>query len=250
MEIITSVSNNLVKETVKLQQKKYRELSGKFLLEGFKPVSEANSCKIDIEYVFVNEKKLAEYKFLKEKIIPTNEAILKKISTTDSAPDCVGVAHRRNLSLDKLSTYNKILLLENIKDAGNLGTILRTATAFGIELVILYGDCVDLYNPKVVRSAVGCLWKLPIIEINDLKILKDNFREHSKIATLPRSKKYLHNFTAPEKFVVMFGSEASGLSDDLIEFSNNDVKIEMMENVESLNLSISCGIVLYKLLIN
>jgi len=250
VEKITSVSNNLVKETVKLQQKKYREQSGKFLLEGFKPVEEAQMSGLDIEYVFVNENKLDEYKFLGEKIIPTNEIVLKKISTTESAPDCVGVALQKKFSSDLLSNYKKVLLLENIKDAGNLGTILRTSAAFGVELVILYGDCVDLYNPKVVRSAVGCLWKIPVAAVNDLKILERNFRNHARIATLPRSKNLLKNFQAPDAFVVMFGSEADGLSKELIEFSNTDVKIEMRENVESLNLSISCGVVLYKLLIN
>ena len=250
MEKITSVSNNLVKETAKLQQKKYREQSGKFLLEGFKPVFEAYECGIEIEYVFVNEKKLDEYAFLGDKVIPTNEAVLSKISTTDSAPDCAGVAFQKKFSSETLSDYKKVLLLENIKDAGNLGTILRTAAALGIELVVLYGDCVDLYNPKVVRSAVGCLWKLPIVEVKNLKILEDNFQNYAKIATLPRSKNLLKTFSPPQNFVVMFGSEADGLSEDLIRFSNSDVKIEMRENVESLNLSISCGIVLYKLLIN
>ena len=250
MEKITSVSNNLVKETAKLQQKKYREQSGKFLLEGFKPVFEASECGIEIEYVFVNEKNLDEYVFLGEKVISANDAVLKKISTTDSAPDCVGVAFQKNFPSESLSKYNKVLLLENIKDAGNLGTILRTSAALGVELVVLYGDCVDLYNPKVVRSAVGCLWKLPIVEVKDFKILEKNFKNHSRIATLPRSKNLLKTFQPPRSFVVMFGSEADGLSEDLIKFSDSDVKIEMSENVESLNLSISCGIVLYELLIN
>lgn len=250
MEKITSVSNNLVKETVKLQQKKYREQTGKFLLEGFKPVQEAFECGLEIDYVFVDENKLSEYDFLGEKIIPTSEVVLKKISTTDSAPECVGVANQKTFSQNLLKNYKKVLLLENIKDAGNLGTILRTSAAFGVELVILFGDCVDLYNPKVVRSAVGCLWKLPIVHINDLKILEHNFTDYTRIATLPRSNNLLKTFNVKEPFVIMFGSEASGLSDELIEFANSDVKIEMRDNVESLNLSISCGVVLYKLLVN
>lgn len=250
MEKITSVSNNLVKETVKLQQKKYRELSGKFILEGFKPVFEAFQCGLDIEYVFVDENNFKEYEFLGEKVILTNDVVLKKISTTESAPDCVGVAKQRKFANNSLHNYKKVLLLEDIKDAGNLGTILRTSAAFGIDLVILYGDCVDLYNPKVVRSAVGCLWKLPIVQLSDFSILKNNFDDYVRIATLPRSNNLLGNFEVKEPFVVMFGSEANGLSDELIKYSNSDVKIEMKDNVESLNLSISCGVVLYKLLIN
>ena len=250
MEKITSVSNNLVKETVKLQQKKYREQSGKFILEGFKPVQEAFECGLSIEYVFVNENNLSEYNFLGEKIIPTTEIVLKKISTTESAPECVGVAKQKKFANDSLKNYRKVLLLENIKDAGNLGTILRTSAAFGVELVILYGDCVDLYNPKVVRSAVGCLWKLPIVNINNLEVLNASFSDYTRIATLPRSTNLLNSFEVKEPYVIMFGSEADGLSEELISFSNSDVKIEMKDNVESLNLSISCGVVLYKLLIN
>lgn len=250
MEKITSVSNVLVKETAKLSQKKYREESGKFLLEGYKTISEAFASDIDIEYVFVNEHHLEKYDFLKQKLIPASEAVLKKISTTESAPDAVGVAVQKNIDKKNLRLKNKVLLIENIKDAGNLGTILRTASAFGIELVVLFGDCVDLYNPKVVRSAVGCLWKIPVIHLTDIEFIKTEFKNHSKIATLPRSKNLLSKFKPEPPFVVMFGSEADGLSRDLIDISDKDVKIEMMENVESLNLSISCGIVLYKLLIN
>lgn len=249
MEKITSVSNNLVKETVKLQQKKYRELEKKFLLEGYKPVFEAFNCGVEIEYVFVREDKISDYEFLKDKIIPTTEIVLKKISTTDSAPDCVGVGVQKIFGIENIKKADKVLLLENIKDAGNLGTILRTAAAFGADLAVLFGDCVDLYNPKVVRSAVGCLWKLPVVHITDSAEIMKYFKNHTKIATLPRSKNLLKNFEVNAPFVVMFGSEADGLSGDLIKLSDTDLKIEMKDNVESLNLSISCGIVLYELLI-
>lgn len=248
MEKITSVSNNLVKETLKLQQKKYREISGKFLLEGFKPVFEAFHCGVEIEYVFVREDKVSEYEFLKDKIVLTNEIVLKKISTTDSAPDCVGVAKQKIFGISQIQNAQKVLLLQNIKDAGNLGTILRTAAAFGVDALVLFGGCVDLYNPKVVRSAVGCLWKLPVVQISNIEEFKKTFPDHTKIATLPRSNNLLKTFSVEKPFVIMFGSEAEGLSEELIKLCTTDLKIEMKDNVESLNLSISCGIVLYKLL--
>lgn len=249
MDKITSVSNNLVKDTAKLKQKKYREEEKGFLLEGFKSVQEAFDFGIDIKYVFVNEEKSFEYDFIKDKIILTNDAVLKKISSTDTPPDCVGVAVQKHYSISEIPQKSKVLLLENIKDAGNLGTILRTSSALGIDLIILYGDCVDLYNPKVVRSSVGCLWKVPIVYSNDINLLKKEFKDYQKIATLPRSNNLLKSFKPEKNFLIMFGSEADGLSDDLITLSDCDVKIEMKENVESLNLSISCGIILYELLI-
>lgn len=251
---ITSINNELVKQIVKLQQKKYRDVEKKFLLEGFKPIEEAFLAKIDIEKVFVLKEKSDKYKFIKEKLPPekfvyTNEAVLKKISTTDSAPEVVAVAKQKIFIVDDIKSAKKVLLLENIKDLGNLGTILRTAKAFSQDAVILFGETVDLYNPKCVRSAVGNLWKIPVVQIKDLTTLKNTFNSYERIATLPKSKDsvFLKDFNANPPYLVMFGSEADGLSKELIDFSTKKVTIEMDSDVESLNLSVSVGVLLYKL---
>lgn len=246
MQEITSVNNNLVKETVKLQQKKYRDKENKFLLEGFKCIEEAFNAGIEIAYVFVSDVK--KYAFLADKAIFTTEPVLKKISTTDTPPDAVAVAFKKNYAINDLNGAQKVVLLENIKDMGNLGTILRTSTAFGADAVILYGrECADIYNPKCVRSSVGNLWKIPVVYIEDFKELQFAFGDYERVATLPRAKEFLKNFSVNKPVVVMFGSEADGLSDELINFSTQEVKIEMASNVESLNLSVSCAVVLYKL---
>ena len=246
MQEITSVNNNLVKETVKLQQKKYRDKENKFLLEGFKCIEEAFNAGIEIEYAFVSDEK--KYEFLADKVILTTEPVLKKISTTDTAPDAVAVAFKKNYTVDNLSGAKKVVLLENIKDLGNLGTILRTSTAFGADAVVLYGkECADVYNPKCVRSSVGNLWKIPVVYIEDFICLQAVFNSYERIATLPRSKNYLKSFKVNNPVLIMFGSEADGLSDELINFATKDVKIEMASSVESLNLSVSCAAVLYKL---
>lgn len=262
--MITSVNNELVKETAKLQQKKYRDKENKFLLEGFKAIEEAYNAGVEIEYVFTTNEK--RYNFLNtatinpkdftlnsnkadtySKIIVTNGAVLKKISTTDSAPDAVGVAKKKLYTVEDLKNVQKVVLLENIKDLGNLGTILRTAVAFGTDAVVLYGkECADLYNPKCVRSSVGNLWKVPVVYIDKFSELQ-MFDGFEKIATLPRATQYLKDFSTKKPFVVMFGSEADGLSDELINFATREVKIEMATTVESLNLSVSCAVVLYKL---
>ena len=242
---ITSVNNELVKNTVKLQQKKYR--TEKFLLEGYKSIYEAYTAGIAIEYVFVAEEKVSEYGFLSDKIIVTNETVLKKVSTTDSAPEAVGVANKKHYDKALLKNAKRVVLLENIKDTGNLGTILRTSVAFGIDAVILYGDSVDLYNPKCVRASVGNLWKIPVFEIKDFSELENTFKEFNRIATLPRTENYLKNYETKLPYLLMFGSEADGLSQNLIDFATDSVKIEMADTVESLNLSVSCAIILYKL---
>ncbi len=248
MQEITSVNNNLVKETVKLQQKKFRDKENKFLLEGFKCIEEAFNAGIEIEYAFVADEK--KYEFLEDKAILTTESVLKKISTTDTAPDAVAVAFKKNYTVDNLSGAKKVVLLENVKDMGNLGTILRTSTAFGADAVVVYGrECADIYNPKCVRASVGNLWKIPVVYIEDFKELQAVFKSYERVATLPRSKNYLKSFKVNEPFLVMFGSEADGLSDELINFATKEVKIEMTSSVESLNLSVSCAVVLYKLLL-
>ena len=141
--------------------------------------------------------------------------------------------------------YRKVILLENIKDAGNLGTILRSASAFNIDAVVLYGETVDLYNPKCVRSSVGNLWKTPVFEMKDLTI----FEDFERVATLPKAENtiFLKEYKPADKVLIMFGSEADGLSEELKDFATQRVTIEMSSNVESLNLSISSGIFMYML---
>ncbi len=250
MQEITSVNNDLVKETAKLQQKKYRDKTGKFLLEGFKCIEEAFNAGLEIEYAFVLKEKQAEYGFLGECVVCTSEPVLKKISTTDSAPDAVAVARKKLYSVEDLKNTKKVVLLENIKDLGNRGTVLRSAVAFGADAVVLYGkECADLYNPKCVRSTVGNLWKIPVVYIEKFDVLQKLFGDFERLATLPRAKEYLKECKVKSSVLVMFGSEADGLSNELIEFSTKHVKIEMSDRVESLNLSVSCAVVLYELFV-
>ena len=249
MEEITSVNNNLVKETAKLLQKKYRDAEDRFLLEGFKAIEEAYTLGLEIDYIFVNSSKLDKYKFFTGKIYSTNEMVLKKISDANSAPEAVGVAKQKHCKKNDFKNLNKVILLEGIKDLGNLGTIIRTAAAFGIDGIVLFGDCADLYSPKCVRSAVGNLWKIPILKTSELSDLKELFKDYQKVATLPLAKTFLKDFELKEKCLMMFGSEADGLSQELINFSTESVKIEMNDNVESLNLAISAGVVMYKMMV-
>lgn len=238
---ITSVNNELVKETAKLLQRKYRKEN--FLLEGIKCIEEAIEFGLEIEHLFVLEGS-AEFSDFENRI-ETTEAILSKISSTDSAPKAVAVAKKPAKKWS--DNYKKVVLLEDIKDAGNLGTILRTACAFNIDAIVLYGDTVDLYNPKCVRSSVGNLWKIPVFEMNDLSI----FNDYERVATLPKSDNtvWLKDYIPQEKVLVMFGTESSGLSQKLKDFATKNVTIEMSDKVESLNLSISAGIILYKMCI-
>ena len=247
---ITSVNNDLVKETVKLQQRKYRDESGLFLLEGEKCIEEAIESNVEIERIFVIE---GYNRFKSSETIETSESVLSKMSTTTSAPKCVAVAKQIKRAWNK--DYKLVVLLENIKDAGNLGTILRTSCAFGVDAIILYGDTVDLYNPKCVRASVGNLWKIPVFHIKEYNELKKLCKDFTPIATLPKNDNTvrLKDLKTENKTLIMFGTESTGLSKELIEYASKDgknVTIEMTDKVESLNLSISVGVILYKLFIS
>ena len=244
---ITSVNNELVKETAKLLKNKYREETGLFLIEGEKGVNEALEAGIDIEHIFILE---GTKGYPENKLIETTEAVLAKISEAKSAPKVIAVAHQLKQNSDDFANYSKVVLLEGIKDAGNLGTILRTASAFGIDGIVLFGDTVDLYNPKTVRSAVGNLWKIPVLNTKNIETLKAIFMSFDRIATLPSGQNVikLNDYTPVNKTLVMFGSEADGLSSELKNFATQNLTIEMNPNVESLNLSVSAAIVMYKLM--
>ena len=246
---ITSVNNELVKESAKLQQKKYRTQSGKFLLEGYKAIKEAFDCGIKLDKIFVEKNHLKEYDFAKDLIIETTEPVLKKLTTTESAPEAIAIGYQKIYAKNLLKNTKKVVLLEDIKDLGNLGTIIRSSVAFGADAIILYGESVDIYNPKCVRASVGNLWKLPIIHLTKIEELEDNFNDFERIATLPRTNNLLKTFKVKQPCLVMFGSEANGLSEDLIKFSTTSVKIEMAKTVESLNLATSVSVILYELFI-
>ena len=236
---ITSVNNELIKETAKLLKSKHRDESGLFILEGEKCIEEAIQSGLEIIHIFTTE----GFEDLPQRIEVT-EAVLSKISDAKSAPKSVAVA--KQLKPVWRENYKKVVLLEGIKDAGNLGTILRTAAAFKIDAIVLYGNTVDLYNPKCVRSAVGNLWKVPVFKLDKLDI----FNTYERIATLPKGENVINlkEYTPADKLLIMFGSEADGLSNELKEYATKNVTIEMSPSVESLNLSVSASIIFYSIM--
>ena len=243
---ITSVSNEKIKDVVKLQQKKYRNEKGLFLIEGYKPISEAHAENAEITNVYMSKRNLEKFDFIKDKIILVSDVVMEKISTTDSVCEAVAVAKQQIKTLEEIKKAKRIALIENIKDAGNLGTLIRSANAFSYDAIILCGDTIDIYNPKVIRSTVGCLFKIPIVK-SALLDVKKQFAQHNFVATVVNHKDIVKpeiiDYTNP--FVVMLGSEADGLTNDAIEIANIKTTIPMTKNTESLNLSVAGSILFY-----
>ncbi len=237
---ITSVNNDLIKETAKLLRGKYRDESELFLVEGNKGIEEAIKAKLEIVHIFSVEG-FEDY----SNRIEVTESVISKISDAKTPPKSVAVVKQPKYEWSE--KFKRVILLEGIKDPGNLGTILRSAAAFKVDAIVLYGDTVDLYNPKCVRSAVGNLWKIPVFKISDLNL----FRDYEKIATLPRRVNVipLKDYNPAGKVLIMFGSEADGLSEELRQIADKNITIESDENVESLNLSVSVAVIMYELFV-
>lgn len=256
MQSITSVNNPLVKKIQSLQQKKGRNEHNQFVIEGIKGTTEAIEAGLDIECIFINPENIDsnDLNFPKEKIFTAPEAVMKKISSTDSAASIVAIAKQLKFDIEDIfKTSNPlVIILEDIKDPGNLGTIIRTAIAAEASGIILTGDSVDLYNPKVVRSTAANLWKIPIINMPDKTEIKEIVKNKYGCTIIgtavseKRNPKTVYETDFTYACAVIFGSEANGLSQELINSSDSLMIIPMNQRVESLNLSISVGVVLYE----
>ncbi len=248
MSSINSISNNRIKEIVKLHQKKYRDELGLFIVEGIKAVEELIENNIDIKEIYA----IKAFDTEKYTVKIIDESIMKKISTTSSTCEILAVAKKKEYKINDYIKKNKLILLDSISDPGNLGTIIRSASAFGIEGIILYKDCVDMYSSKVIRSAAGNFFKIPIIIIKNTEEIKNKFKDFNKIATAlyEKNTNSIEECKNIKKYIIMFGSEANGLSNELINIADKNIILKMNNNVESLNLSVSASIIMYNLLIN
>lgn len=247
MHSLDTVSSDRIKEITKLHLKKYRDLKGLYICEGAKILDELKTNDVEIKEIFVSSDYNTEE--FKCPVYKVNENIMKKLCTTDSPCEILAVVKKKEREINEFKKLNKLILLDKISDPGNLGTIIRSAAAFNIDGIILFGNCVDLYSSKVIRSCAGNFFKTPVICIKDLNELKKAFEDYIFVSTSLSEK---NNISLEEcaklgKYIVMLGSEAIGLSKDLLNISNKNIKLPMGKNVESLNLSVSASIILYEL---
>lgn len=249
MNEITSVSNEKIKELSKLHQTKYRNESQYFMVEGKKSLQDMVDAGVQINDIFMLKSDFEKLSIKSNKIILCSEPVMKKLSSTDSPSNVVTVAIKPEINIQNLKKLKKIALFENIKDAGNLGTIIRSAAAFGIDAIILFGKTVDLYNPKVIRSCAGNFFKVPVVEIKTLSQLQSEFSDYNFVSTalLKTNNMQISELNINQKNIIMFGSEAEGLSLELSSIAKQNILIEMNKNVESLNLSVAASIVFYEL---
>lgn len=243
MKEITSINNEYIKSLIKLKEKKYRNEQKKFLIEGYHLVNEAYNAHC-LEILLVNDECICnQYKDVL--IIKVNSSILKKLSSTTSPQEIIGVcSYKRNDGI----RGNKVLLLDNINDPGNLGTLIRSSLGFNIDTIVLGVDCVDLYNDKVIRATQGAIFKLNIInqDLNEsIKYLKNN--DIPIIGTSLQSSIDLKKIEVTNKYALLLGNEAQGVKKDLLKQTDVNVKIITNPALESLNVAVAGSIIMHYL---
>jgi TrmH family RNA methyltransferase len=209
-------------------------------LDGDKTIQGLIDQGFEFEYIFLkNDYNIA--KINAKNIVFCNDNVLKKISTLKTPTDVAAIIKEPDIDKKMFFDFNRIALVDNIKDPGNLGTIIRSACAFSIQGIILYGDCVDIYNSKTIRSTAQNMFKIPVVKA-DLNFIKKLKKTHQIIASVVDTNNNFFEYKFPKKYIFALGSEATGLSDEIINISDEKLKIFMDNDVESLNLGVFASI--------
>lgn len=239
MEVITSLDNKHIKNLSKLLNKKYRDIEDKFLVYGDHLVEEAYNSNILLEVIITSD---YECNIDIKKTYVTYE-VLKKLTNALNPQKIVGVCRKLNNN----TIGNKVLLLEDIQDPGNLGTIIRSSVAFSFDTIILSNNSVDMYNEKVIRASEGMLFKINIIrkDIKDIiNVLKaDNYTIYG---TKVDGGTNVSKVDYPNKIAIVMGNEGNGVSDTILNMCDNYLYIPI-NNCESLNVGVATSIILYEI---
>lgn len=244
--IITSKDNESVKEIKKLKQKKYRE--NKFIVEGIKMVKEAISEKQEIECLVLREGTILDFDATNYKVLELSEKVFNDLTDVVSPQGVLAVIRKHNDVLKTIDTSaDYILALDGIQDPGNLGTILRTADSINLKQIIVSKNTVDAYSDKVIRSTMGAIYRVEIIEVDNLaeKIIELQNKGFEAVVTSLQTQKSIYDLDYKKKIVVI-GNEANGVSNEVCDIADYKVKIPMKGKTESLNASVAAGIMMYE----
>lgn len=238
--LITSKDNSKIKEIRKLLNSKYSREKGLFVIEGENLVEEAIKNNV-LRELYVLEGYDCKYNFEYNNVTLD---VMKSISDLKSTPRLLGVAKINN----NKKIGNRIVILDDIQDPGNAGTIIRNSVAFKVDTIIFSKNSVSPYNEKVLRSTGGMIFNVNII-VDDLNDLIDEIKSRNikVIGTSLKTSKSLENLECLDRYAVVFGNEGNGVSKEILNKCDKLVKINMSFLCESLNVGVSSGIVLYHL---
>ncbi len=251
---IESTSNSIFKNTKKLATHIGRKKSGLFVIEGFRSVNDAVKNGALVEYIIVCEDSQYTELFESQKVYMFSKKLFDELKFTVNSQGVLAVVKSPENTVSDLlksTDFNKIqkaVYLDAVQDPGNLGTIVRTCDAMGVDALMLGEGCADLYNPKTVRSTMASIFNIPVY-FDDLK--EETFKKFNdagfKIAgTFLSAEKYIYNADLTGRCLIVMGNEANGISPEVEGRCNLKVKIPMSGNAESLNVATACAMILYE----
>lgn len=252
--VISSSSNERIKDIKKLYEKKYRLELNQYVVEGVKILEEAILSNQKILSLVVCEELLSSVSIDKSVVssyIAENDSIV--ISVTENVFDSIsdtknpqGILAVLEFNRSEKEITDNVIFLDNIQDPGNVGTIIRSAMAFGFNTVVLNKGCVDIYNQKVLRATMGNVFKANILVLKDDGIdwLTNIKKTHTVYASLLVNAKSIYDVEYTTKKVLIVGNEANGIMHDIMMLSDSNIVIPMHENVESLNVSNAASIIM------
>jgi len=253
--MITSTSNNQIKNLCNLQKKaKVRNEQKAFVVEGIKMFREAKFRNLIVK-AYVSESFVRQHQ---EEMVTMNgmeyeivsDSVYKTLSDTVSPQGISAIVHMPEYSFDKILEQKeaRLLLLEDLQDPGNAGTIVRTAEGAGMDGVILTKNSVDLFNPKVIRSTMGALYRMPFLYVDSMKDAVDKLHEHgfSLYAAHLNGKADYDQVEYSRKTGIIIGNESRGIQEDTAKQADTLVKIPMEGQVESLNAAVAAAIFMYE----
>lgn len=255
MQSISSKENELIKHIKKLKDKKERDISNEYVIEGIKLIQEAIQENVNIKQIIVCDDcdktegipKDLMYEIAKYDCVYVTKKIFKYISEVQEPQGILAVIEKNNSDRDIDYTQDIIVALDDVQDPGNLGTILRTVDSIGLTQILVSKGTADSYNPKVVRSTMGAIFRIKIIECEDLeKILKEIKKHKFKVVvTSLQAENTIYEINYNKK-VIVIGNEAKGVEKKIQDLADEKIKIPMLGKTESLNASVATGIVLYE----
>ena len=236
----TSLNNQKIKDLNKLKNKKYRDKKNLFLVEGRHLVEEAKKNGILKEVIMSSTE---QFDF--DNISIASDEVLKYLSDVETPQNIIGVCLKKENDI----IGNKVVVLDDIQDPGNLGTIIRSAVAFNFDTIILSNNSVDLYNPKVIRASQGMIFKINIKRLDIKNALLDlKNKGYQILATKVTGGKDIKTLEKNKKLCIIMGNEGNGISDDILSLADDYIYIKMNENCESLNVAVATSIILHQLM--
>ncbi len=242
--LITSLENDKVRKYIKLKDKKYRDKTGQFIVEGAHLVLEAYKNGLIDELILEKEE---VFPLDIKNIVYLPMEIITKISTVETPQTIMALCHKQE---EKEELKNKILLIDNIQDPGNLGTIIRSAVAFNIDTIVLSENTVDLYNPKTIRATQGMFFHINIIKKDLESTIEQLHQEEIPVyGTLVGHGSDVRSLAEKDKirYALVVGNEGNGVRNSISNMCDKNLYINLNANVESLNVAIATSILLYEL---